>query len=253
MLRFMVRTAAGSLLLAAVCVGQTSAPRELPPAPSTQIAAVRSTAIPQWARTEPHDSYVPLTSRQKLDVFVKRTYSPRTFVGAAFDAGVSQATNGHEEYGRGWNGYGKRYGASLADSESGVFFQHYLLPTLFHQDPRYYRRPDLPTTKRAAYAMSRVLLTRQDDGQTGINVSYLGGGLLASALANAYYPFHERGVGNTVQRFASGILSDAGLNVGYEFWPSIKRRLLRTHLGQRLEHSRLGSKVVPPPLTTHEE
>lgn len=247
MFRFMVRTAAGSLLLAAACTGQNPALRDLPPAPSTQIAAVRSAAIPTWARTLPHENYVPLTSQQKFEVFVKCTYSPRTFVGAAFDAGVSQATDGHHGYGGGWAGYGKRYGASLADGESGVFFQHFLLPTLFRQDPRYYRRPDLPVGKRVAYAMSRVLLTRQDTGETGINVSYLGGGLLASTMANAYYPFHERGFSNTVQRFASGMLSDAGMNVWHEFWPGIKRKLFRTRVVQRFEHSRLGSKVLPQP------
>ncbi len=252
MFHFMVRTAAGSILLAAVCAAQAPAPRDLPQAPSAQLAAVRSTAIPGWARTHPHDGYAPLTSQEKFQVFIRQTYSPRTFAGAGVDAGISQVTKGHQEYGGGWSGYGKRYGAALADYQSGVFFQRFLLPTLFRQDPRSYRRPDLPTMQRVGYAMSRVVLTRQDNGANGINVSYLAGGFLASALSNAYYPFHERGFGNTVQRFASGILSDAGLNVWHEFWPGIRRKLFRTRMVQRFERSRLGSKVIAPQPTQSE-
>ena len=247
MRNFVVGTAVGSLLLSAVCVGQSSGARELPSAPSAQLASVRSTAIPQWARTQPASGYVALTTRQKFDTFVKWAYSPRTFAGAAFNAGICQASDGHPGYGGGMVGYGKRYGASVADEETGVFFQHFLLPTVFHQDPRYYQRPDLPLVKRVAYAMSRVLLTRQDDGSTGLNVSYLAGGLMGSAVSNAYYPSYERGASDTVTRFTGGILSDAALNLSNEFWPAVKKRLQRTRIGQRLEHSRLGTLVAPRP------
>ncbi len=245
MLRIALWTGVLSLLLAGVAAGQSTVSRELPEAPSSHLPAGQPPAL-SWMSTTPESDYVPLTSREKLSVFVTHTYSPRTFVGAGFDAGISQATSGHEGYGAGWEGYGKRYGASLADGESGVLFQRFLLPTLFHQDPRYFRRPDLPTGRRVAYAISRLLWTRQDDGRTGINVSYLGGGLLASAVSNAYYPFHERGISDTFSRFGSGMLSDAGMNIWHEFWPNIKRRLLRTRAAQRLEQSKLGAKIVTP-------
>lgn len=245
MLSCMVRTAAGSLLLATACLGQTSAPRELPPAPSTQIAAVRSTAIPAWARTAPTPGYVPLSTHQKFKTFIKWTYSPHTFTGVLFDTGISQATNGHPGYGGGMEGFGKRFGANFADQETGVFFKYFLFPTLFHQDPRYFQRPDLPMPKRVAYAMSRVLFTRQDNGSTGINLSYFAGGLLGSAVSNAYYPSYERGVGDTVSRFTGGILSDAALNLMNEFWPSVRKRLERTRIARRVENSRLGALVLP--------
>ncbi len=217
---------------------------ELPAAPASQIAAAQpDMPKPSWIDTSPTADYVPLTSRQKFDIFLKRTYSPRTFAGAAFDAGISQASSGHEEYGQGMEGYGKRFGASMADGETGVFFGSFLLPTLFHEDPRYFRRPDLPVARRALYASSRVLLTRTDHGGTSLNVGYLGGSMIGSALANTYYPFHERGLANTLQRFASGMTSDAGLNLLTEFWPDIRRKLFGTRVGQRLEHSKIGQTV----------
>ncbi len=229
------------LLAAAPALGQgAAAPSRLPEAPQPQWASMRA---PVWARTAPASNYTPLSNRQKLDVFVKWTYSPLTFLGAAFDAGIAQASSDHEEYGQGMEGYGKRFGASLADNESGAFFQRYLLPTLFHQDPRYFRRPELSTGRRAGYAMSRVLLTRNDHGHTAFNISYLGGGLLATSLANAYYPFHERGFENTMQRFGASIISDSGLLVLHEFWPEIQTHLAAAPGVRQLIHTKVGQRV----------
>ena len=36
-------------------------------------------------------------------------------------------------------GFGKRWGALIADQETKRFFETFLLPTLLHQDPRYFR------------------------------------------------------------------------------------------------------------------
>ena len=73
---------------------------------------------------------------------------------AAFDAAIAQATAGHGGYGQGWEGYGKRLGAAVADNESGMLFQRFLFPALLHQDPRYFRRPELPLVRRMGYAAS---------------------------------------------------------------------------------------------------
>ncbi len=213
----------------------------LPDAPSAQRSSFRPDA--NWVEADPDGAYSPLTSQQKLEVSLRRTYSPWTFIGAAWDAGVSQATSGHEGYGQGMQGYGKRFGASLADNETGLVFGAYLLPTVFHQDPRYFRRPELPLLQRGLYSVTRVLLTRTDSGGTAVNVSYLGGSLIGSGMANAYYPFNERGVSKTFVRFGSGILSTAGTNIWHEFWPDIRAKLTRTHTFQRLSQTSVGQKV----------
>jgi len=239
-----MRTAACLLVLTVAATGQESfrPASQLPDAPQPQFA-VTSPPLISWVQTAPRRNYTPLTNRQKADVFVSYTYAPQTFAAAAFDAGISQATSDHEGYGEGFEGYGKRFGASLADNESGVFFQRFLLPTVFGQDPRYFRRPELPTAERAAYAASRVLLTRNDSGDTAFNISYLGGALISTTLANAYYPLYERGAGQTLQRFGFGILSDAGLNVFHEFWPDLKARLMENGVFRRFRRSQVGKTI----------
>jgi len=88
----------------------------------------------------------PLTARQKFDVFLHSTYSPRTFFNIALDEAADRAKGKHlnREYETGFRGVGQRYGVSLATNETDVFFQRFLFPTLLKQDPRYFRNPDLP-------------------------------------------------------------------------------------------------------------
>ncbi len=246
-----MRTTVCLLLLAAPGLGQTpSGAPEPPPLPEPEIAALAPLAVPAvrppvapWMDTTPGSNYVPLTNRQKLDVFLDLTYSPLTFLGSAFDAGIAQAASDHEAYGQGGQGYGKRLGAAFADNESGLFFQAYLLPTIFHQDPRYYRRPELPGLRRAAYAASRTILTRDDNGHTAFNVSYLAGGLISTGISNTYYPFNERGIRDTAVRWGGGILTDSGLMVLHEFWPEISRKLMGTSVYRKLAGTKVGQKV----------
>ena len=246
-----MRTTVCLLVAAMPALGQSSASApEAPPLPEPQIAALAPLTIPMarppatpWMDTAPSSNYVPLTNRQKLDVFLKLTYSPLTFLSTAFDAGIAQAASDHEAYGQGGQGYGKRLGASFADNETGVFFQAYLLPTIFHQDPRYYRRPELPWFRRVGYAASRTVLTRSDSGHTVFNVSYMAGGLISTSIANTYYPFNERGFEDTMIRWSGGIGSDAGLLVLHEFWPDISRKLMSTRIYRRLAGTKVGQKV----------
>ena len=60
--------------------------------------------------------YAPLSSRCKFNLFLKQTHSPSTFVSAAFQATLDQAQDQWPEYGGGVQGWGKRFGATLADT-----------------------------------------------------------------------------------------------------------------------------------------
>jgi hypothetical protein len=178
--------------------------------------------------------YQSLTPKQKFTVFVQQIYSPYTLGTVAFNALQAQASGDWYTYGGGMQGYGKRYGASLANDESGVFFGWFLYPTLFHQDPRYPLKGTGNFFGRAAYAMSRVLITRGDSGKQQFNYSLVMATFTASGVANAYYPRNLRGFGNTVAGASMGLVSDAGMNMLREFWPDIRNRL-RKHEPERIK------------------
>ena len=197
---------------------------------------------------------------------MRYTYSPYTFAGAGFNAGMAQATGGWRYYGGGMEGYGKRYGAALADTESGAFFGAFLFPVLLHEDPRYIRSASRKMVPRAGYALSRVFVTRDENGKKTPNFSLTLGAFASSALANAYYPRGDRTAGDAAARAANGLLSTGEMNLLREFWPDISRRF-RKHEPKRLqkleqnpriekiEEMMLGPVAPPPcpPPETHPE
>lgn len=168
-----------------------------------------------------------LTSRDKFDIFYQNTLDPYPFAAVAFHAAISQAEDTHPGFGQGLSGYGKRYGASLADSTSARFFCVYMFPSLFRQDPRYLRKSSGSVPSRLVYALSRSLITRSDSGETQFNASNILGKFTASALANTYYPAQNRGLEATVSRVGGSIAYQSLSNLGIEFWPEIHRLVKR--------------------------
>lgn len=171
----------------------------------------------------PSVAFVPLTAHCKLQLFMRRAYSPYTFASAAFEAGIAQMSAEWPQYGGGMQGWGKRYGATLADTESRRFIQTYLLSTLLHQDPRYFPSTKTSLVGRAWYAATRVLVTRGDNGRSQFNASEMLGALSTSALQNAYYPQHYRTLDDTISRFTGALSSDATSAILREFTPDLKR------------------------------
>lgn len=167
-------------------------------------------------------SYVPLTSRQKWESFLRRSHSPDLAAGSLLDALYSQATGAYSSFGGGMPGFGKRLGASVAGAEAGAFFGRFLFPALFHQDTRYFRSTDTRTSDRLAYSASRAFITRSDDGRSVINTSVILSEFVQAAISNAYIPYRTETVPGTVENALAGIGSVAESNMLEEFWPDIK-------------------------------
>jgi hypothetical protein len=197
--------------------------------------------IPQSSRESPAGAdvanlpltYAPLSTRCKFTLFVKQTYSPYTFVSAAFQASLDQAQDQWPQYGGGIQGWGKRFGATLADTELRRFIQGYALSTILHQDPRYFPSHQRTLISRAWYAATRVAVTRNDNGDSVFNTSELLGALFASSLQNAYYPSDARNFGETINRFGGALSSDATGSLLREFTPDIKR-LFQKHAPKKI-------------------
>ena|GEM_PF-1311376 len=209
--------------------------------PSVPASAQPTSAQPVVMVVPDSPSYIALTKQQKLHHFMQRTYSPYTFFGVAFDAGWAQMTDDWPAYGQGMAGYGKRYGALLADGEAAAFFQGFLLPTLLHTDPRYFRQgPGRPLLERISYAVSRVAITRADSGHDTVNTPQILGSLLCAIVSNAYYPRPQRGVEYSASRLEGSLLSIAQTNLLREFMPDL-RRIFKKHEPEKLK--RLEEKV----------
>jgi hypothetical protein len=178
--------------------------------------------------------YTPLSARCKFNLFGKQTHSPYTFVSAGFQATWDQATDGWPEYGGGMQGWAKRFGATLTDTESRRFVQTFALSTILHQDPRYFPSRKRTLIARIWYSTTRVVVTRNDNGDNTFNTSEFLGVLATTALENAYYPRQDRNFGETMNRFSGALSSDAIGDLQREFTPDMKR-LFRKHAPKEIQ------------------
>ncbi|MGB8888830.1 MAG: hypothetical protein WCC87_19025 [Candidatus Korobacteraceae bacterium] len=172
-------------------------------------------------------SYVPLTSRQKWDLFVRRSHSADFAVGAVIDSLTAEVTGAYPRFGGGMAGYGKRLGASAAGAESATLFSGYIFPTLLHQDPRFFRSHQDAISDRLAYAASRVIIGRSDSGHNVINTSQILAQFVQAAVSNAYIPYRTETVSGTMENALAGLGSIAQADILNEFWPDIKQFLSR--------------------------
>jgi hypothetical protein len=121
-------------------------------------------------------------------------------------------------------GYGKRYGAALADTASSDFFHTFVFPVIFRQDPRYYRKREGTSGERLGHAIAHVFIAHSDSGKRMFNFSEWLGTVASTTLANTYHPGNRRGVGPAAQRIGISIGTDVGFDVLREFWPETVRK-----------------------------
>ncbi len=171
------------------------------------------------------NSRTPLSVKQKFHLFVKNSLAPATVLGSAFGAGVGQATDSPSGYGQGAEGYGKRFGASLATGASSSFFGGFIITSIARQDPRFFIHGEGTFRERLGHAITRVVVAPRDRGGYGFNWGGVFGPLGAEALANTYLPAQEQTGARTMSRYGMGLATGAGLNILKEFWPDIFKRL----------------------------
>jgi hypothetical protein len=168
-----------------------------------------------------YSSYIwnaaPLSTRQKFSLASRALIDPVNFLGSGVAAGIQQWQNTYKDYGQGAQGYAKRYGADFTDGVLGRMIGSAILPSLLHQDPRYFYLGSGTTKQRIIYALTRSVITRGDNGQYQPNYSGVLGDLSAGAISNAYRPASDRGLGLTFGNAALNTLGNAASNLVREF------------------------------------
>ena len=183
--------------------------------------------LPNFYVSYNHDA-VALTPKLKFKLALKAGTDPIFFASVALVAGASQAGN-TPNYGQGAAGFGQRMGAQFANGFADIMIGEAILPSLLHQDPRYFYQGAATTRSRVLHALSSPFVCKGDNGRWQPNYSSIGGDVAAGALSNIYYPHSNRGPGivfgnaliTTGGRMASGIVEEFVLR---RFTPSARTR-----------------------------
>ena len=166
--------------------------------------------------------YVPISAKEKFKIASEDAFDPGAVVLAAGVAGAAQLFNSNRPFGQEASGYGRYYAAAYANHVIGDYLSEGVYPSLFHQDPRCFRKgSSSPAGSRVRYALSRVFVTQTDAGGTAFNYSRVLGASSMVAISSLYYANHRdaaalcRGIG---QLNWGGAMA---ANVLKEFWPDV--------------------------------
>ena len=142
---------------------------------------------------------------------------------------MAEGTDAHPQLGKGMSGFGQYYWRGFVDKTNGNYLVLFALPTIFHEDERYFAMGEGGFWKRGTYAATRIFVARDYHGQNVFNISEVLGRAMAQAISISYYPSQDQTGEKLAEKYAYALGRDALTNVFREFWPDIATHVLHRH------------------------
>jgi hypothetical protein len=185
----------------------------------------------------------PLTVKQKYTLALHQSVDFSAHIGNAFQAALQQASNSQPHYGQGWGPYAERFGAAEGDQATSSFFIFGFLPSILHDDPRYFRKgPSHSFKSRLYYSATRTVITRKDSGEPTFNIPQVAGQLFQQSISTIYYPPEDRTAGRVFENWGTTLAYTSAYNVVKEFYPDVLHAVFH-----RRHHDDPGTTPPPPP------
>ncbi len=184
--------------------------------------------IPNYRADQLQATYTPISTAGKFAIARSDSFDwPNYFLLAGYALQAQVAAGGFMHSG-GLSGFGRYYSRSVADQLVGSYVTEAILPTLFHEDPRFFRLGKGPFLYRVYNAASRILVTKRDDGSTGFYFSEIIGNMGVTAFGTIYYT-NQRSASESLERYGMALGNDMISNMLTEFWPDIRRKIPFLH------------------------
>jgi hypothetical protein len=185
--------------------------------------------IPNFSSVSADVKLPPQTPKEKLVLAAKNSFDYSSFLVAGIQAGFAMDSKSYPQFGQGLKGYGQYYWHTLADTASENFFVGGIGPIVFHQDNRFYTLGRGGFRKRSWYAVTRVLVTRRDNGSETFNFSEIIGSGASAGFSTLYYPKEYQTWTKVGQKWLTSDLIDCFNFWWKEWWPSANKKVFHTH------------------------
>lgn len=196
----------------------------VPLSPSKRLFGV----IPNYRAEQIQKTYKPLTAQEKYAIARSDSFDWPNYLMLAGFAMQAQVASGGFSHNGGFKSFSAYYARSVGDQIIGSYVTEAILPSLFHEDPRFFRLGTGSFVHRAYNAVSRIVIAQKDDGRHGFNFSELVGNAGVVAATSFYYPASQS-PSEGFERLAMSLGNDMISNMLTEFWPDIKRHLPFQH------------------------
>lgn len=167
----------------------------------------------------------PPTPKQAFKIATQNSFDYSSFVFVGLTSMIAEGEETHKSFGKGVPGFWSYYWRGFLDKTDGNYWVIFALPTVLHEDERYYAKGEGPIWKRAAYSSTRVIITPDYHGHNTVNASELAGRAIAQEIGRTYYPSSDSSAGALAQKWGYAIMRDALTNTFREFWPDISEHV----------------------------
>jgi hypothetical protein len=161
--------------------------------------------LPNYTTVEGAKRIQPVSTKQMFHMAALDSFDPPVFPFVAFTSWLAGAQGEESSWGRGPSGYVKRYATTFSDDVIATFLTTGVMPTLLHQDPRYFELGEGSPWHRAGYAATRSLVTLGRSGHSQFNYSDVSGNFIAAAVSNLYHPAEDRSWPDTLARWLEAV------------------------------------------------
>jgi len=172
----------------------------------------------------------PPTPKEAFKIATENSFDYSSFIFVGITSAMAEwASDSHPQLGEGLPGFGRYYWRGFVDKTDGNYLVIFALPTVFHEDERYYAMGEGGVLKRGVYAATRILITPNYHGHNTINAAEIFGRGVSQEISQFYYPRQDRTLGALAVKFGYAVGRDALTNVFREFWPDIATHVLHRH------------------------
>jgi hypothetical protein len=187
-------------------------------------------------------NYHPVTGKERWQLYWRQNYaSVGAYFGPVFTALVlDQATGSSSQWGRGIRGYGLRVASGTAMGMVKGTLQASIAAGL-HEDVRYISNARTGFKRRALHAFAYSFVTYNDEGRTTLNFANLTSFHATTALSTTWLPGRFKVAPYTPTNGTAQIGLSVPVNLLQEFWPDIRRKILRSHLTSNANQTGAGA------------
>ena len=171
----------------------------------------------------------PPSSRQAFIIASQNSFDYSSFVFVGITSLMAEGTESHPSLGKGVPGFWGYTWRGFVDKTDGNYWVIWLLPSIVHQDERYYAKGEGPMMHRVVYAATRIFITPNYQGKNVFNSAEIFGRGISQSISLTYYPAADQSVGPFMEKFSYALGRDALTNVFREVWPDVDAHVLHRH------------------------
>jgi hypothetical protein len=172
----------------------------------------------------------PPTFKNNFKIATRQAFDYSSFIFLGITSLSAEGIDSHPVLGKGVGGFWAYTWRGFLDKTDGTYLSAWLLPTILHEDTRYYALGNEHSVPiRVLYVISRQAVARTYSGHQTPNIAGLGGKVLTQVISRTYYPTGATDFATLATKFGYSAMRDVAFSSIREFYPDIAGHYIRKH------------------------